>query len=48
MNIKTILPGLAAVLLLSSCNTISGIGKDVESMGSKIDSASKATSDAMQ
>ena len=35
-------------LALSSCNTISGIGKDVEAMGSKIDSASQATSKSMQ
>lgn len=47
MNIKLILLTLTA-LGLASCNTISGIGKDVESMGSKIDSASKATSNAMQ
>ena len=34
---------LAAALGLASCNTISGIGKDVEAMGSKIDNASQAT-----
>ena len=38
MNIKSALLTLAAALALSSCNTISGIGKDVEAMGSKIDS----------
>lgn len=47
MNIKLALLTLAA-LGLASCNTISGIGKDVESMGSKIDSASQATSKSMQ
>ena len=48
MNIKLILLTSAAALGLASCNTISGIGKDVESMGSKIDSASQATSRSMQ
>lgn len=48
MNIKLVLMTLAASFSLASCNTISGIGKDVESMGSKIDSASQATSSAMQ
>ena len=48
MNIKTDLLTLAATLALYSCNTISGIGDDVEAMGSKIDSASQATSKAMQ
>ena len=48
MNIKAALLTLAATLALSSCNTISGIGKDVEAMGSKIDSASQATSKSMQ
>ena len=32
MNIKSALLTLAATLALSSCNTISGIGKDVEAM----------------
>jgi hypothetical protein len=48
MNIKSALLTLAATLALSSCNTISGIGKDVEAMGSKIDSSSQATSKSMQ
>lgn len=48
MNIKSIALALAASFTLVSCNTISGIGKDVETMGSKIDSASQATSNAMQ
>ena len=48
MNIKLILLTSAAALGLASCNTISGIGKDVESMGSKIDSASQATRRSMQ
>ena len=48
MNIKLILLTAATALGLASCNTISGIGKDVESMGSKIDSASPATSRSMQ
>jgi len=47
MNIKSALLTLAAALA-PSCNTISGIGKDVEAMGSKIDSASQATSKSMQ
>lgn len=48
MNIKLILLTAATALGLASCNTISGIGKDVESMGSKIDSASQATSRSLQ
>ena len=45
MNIKSALLTLATALALSSCNRISGIGKDVEAMGSKIDSASQATNE---
>lgn len=48
MNIKFALVTLAAALGLASCNTISGIGKDMEAMGSKIDSASQATSKSME
>lgn len=47
MNIKLSLLTLAAAFGLASCNTISGIGKDVEAMGSKIDSASRATSKSL-
>jgi predicted small secreted protein len=48
MNTKLALLTLAAALGLASCNTISGIGKDVESVGSKIDNASQATRESMQ
>lgn len=48
MNIKLTLLTLVSALGLASCNTISGIGKDVEAMGSKIDSASQATSKSLQ
>ena len=48
MNIKLVLLTLTASLALASCNTISGIGKDVEAMGSKIDNASQATSKSME
>lgn len=48
MNIKFALVTLAAALGLASCNTISGIGKDMEATGSKIDSASQATSKSME
>lgn len=48
MNIKFALVTVAAALGLASCNTISGIGKDMEAMGSKIDSASQATSKSME
>lgn len=48
MNTKLTLLTLAAALGLASCNTISGIGKDVEAMGSKIDNASQATRESMQ
>lgn len=48
MNIKFALVTLATALGLASCNTISGIGKDMEAMGSKIDNASQATSKSME
>lgn len=48
MNTKLAILILAAAFGLPSCNTISGIGKDVESMGSKINDASQATSRAME
>lgn len=48
MNIKFALVTLAAALGLASCNTISGIGKDMEAMGNKIDNASQATSKSME
>lgn len=48
MNIKFALVTLSAALGLASCNTISGIGKDMEAMGSKIDNASQATSKSME
>ena len=48
MNTKLALLTLAAALGLASCNTISGIGKDVEAMGSKIVNASQATRESMQ
>ncbi len=31
----------AAMLLLSACNTVAGIGKDVEKLGEKVQDASK-------
>lgn len=46
MNAKLALLTLAA-FGLASCNTISGIGKDMEAVGSKIDNASQATSKSM-
>ncbi|MDO4409807.1 MAG: entericidin [Akkermansia sp.] len=41
---------LTAVTLLAcaSCNTLRGVGKDVQSVGSDINSAASATSDALQ
>ena len=48
MNIKSALLTLAATLPLASSYTISGIGIDVEAMGSKIDIAYQATSKSMQ
>lgn len=43
MKTKFILLGIATALGLAACNTISGIGKDVESVGTNLDAASKAT-----
>lgn len=33
--------GAAAMLLLSGCNTVNGIGKDFEKLGEKVQDASK-------
>ena len=41
---KILMMGIAAVgamLLLSGCNTINGIGKDFEKLGEKVQDASK-------
>ena len=48
MKSKLIILSIATLLGCVSCNTIGGVGKDVEAMGSKIDSASQATSKSMQ
>lgn len=48
MNIKIAILSVTAAFSLSSCNTISGIGKDVQNMGSNIDAASQAASKSMQ
>ncbi|WP_416190839.1 entericidin A/B family lipoprotein [Neisseria sp. CCUG12390] len=36
---KTVLAAIAAVLILSACNTVSGFGKDVSKAGDKLESA---------
>ncbi len=38
---KIIMMSIAFAMLLSGCNTISGIGKDVEKLGEKVQDASK-------
>ena len=38
---KIILIGLTAITLLSACNTVSGIGKDIEKGGEAIGRAAK-------
>ncbi len=41
---KIIMMGIAAIsamLLLSGCNTVNGIGKDFEKLGEKVQDASK-------
>ena len=38
---KIIMMSIAVAWLLSGCNTISGIGKDVEKLGEKVQDASK-------
>lgn len=47
MNIKVLTLGAVVLALLSSCNTISGIGKDISSMGNSLDNAATTTSRAM-
>ncbi len=47
MNIKLIVLGLGAALAFASCNTISGIGKDISAMGGHMDNAAQQTSAAM-
>lgn len=42
-----IILSVAASLLLASCNTFSGVGKDVESLGENIDKAAVKTKSAM-
>ena len=36
---KIILIGLAAITLLSACNTVYGFGKDVQKVGDKVEKA---------
>lgn len=47
MTFIIIILGIAATITLSSCNTISGIGKDVEAAGSKLDEASQSARQSM-
>ncbi len=47
MNIKLIIIGLGAAMALASCNTISGLGKDISAMGGHMDTAAQETSAAM-
>ena len=36
---KLILTALAAVTILTACNTVSGFGKDVQKVGDKVEKA---------
>lgn len=47
MKITTAFLCIISLVSLSACNTISGIGKDVQNMGSNIDAASQAASKSM-
>jgi entericidin B len=44
---KKILMVIAAVVAVAGCNTISGIGKDVEAAGSAVDKAAQDTKKKM-
>ncbi len=43
----TLLPILAAAILVAGCNTIAGMGKDVEAAGSAVDKAAQDTKKKM-
>lgn len=47
MKAIIIITGVIGSLALSSCNTFSGVGKDVQSAGRGIDYAAEQTSDAI-
>lgn len=47
MKSKLIILSIATLLGCVSCNTIGGVGKDVEAVGSDINSAARSTSRAM-
>jgi predicted small secreted protein len=40
-TMKTLIAVLAAAWLLAACNTIEGMGKDIQKAGEKIEDASK-------
>ena len=46
MKSKLIILSIATLLGCVSCNTIGGVGKDVEAVGSDINSAARSTSSA--
>jgi predicted small secreted protein len=41
MNLQSLVALLAAALLATACNTIEGVGKDIQKAGEKIEEASK-------
>ncbi len=47
MKNKLIILSIATLLGCVSCHTIGGVGKDVESVGSNINSAARSTSQAL-
>lgn len=47
MKTKLIILSIATLLGCVSCHTIGGVGKDVESVGSDINSAARSTSRSM-
>lgn len=47
MKTIIILTGVVASLALSSCNTMSGVGRDVKSVGRGVDYAAQETREAL-
>lgn len=46
-TIKLIIVGFVALFALAACNTVGGVGKDVESLGSGLDRAAEKTSKSL-
>lgn len=46
-TIKFIIVGCIALFALAACNTVGGVGKDVESLGTGLDNAAQKTSKSL-